>query len=101
MPVLNDSRCHAHRYIQPAAVNQAPVANSDSYSVAEDGTLTVSAPGVLINDADANPGTTLSVATPRPVAPTTHGLLTLNANGSFTYVPDPNYNGPDCVHIPS
>ena len=24
-----------------------------------------------------------------------HGSLTLNANGSFTYTPDANYNGPD------
>jgi VCBS repeat-containing protein len=78
-----------------AAVNQAPVANNDSYSVAEDGTLTVSAPGVLSNDTDANPGTTLSVATPRPVTAPTHGALTLNADGSFSYVPDPNYAGPD------
>ena len=29
------------------------------------------------------------------VTTTTHGLLTFNANGSFTYMPNLNYNGPD------
>ena len=33
-------------------VNQAPVANPDSYTVAEDTTLTVTEPGVLANDTD-------------------------------------------------
>jgi VCBS repeat-containing protein len=35
------------------------------------------------------------VATPRPTTAPTHGALTLNADGSFTYLPAPNYNGPD------
>ena len=33
-------------------VNQAPVANNDTYSTAENTTLTVAAPGVLANDKD-------------------------------------------------
>src|SRR5690606_19629156 len=35
-------------------VNDAPVANADTYTVDEDGTLTVGAPGVLGNDTDAD-----------------------------------------------
>ncbi len=36
------------------AVNQAPVAVDDSYSVYEGGILTVAAAGALSNDSDAN-----------------------------------------------
>src|SRR5207248_2958574 len=74
--------------------NNAPVAANDSYSVDEDGTLTVPATGVLSNDSDAD-GNSLTVASPRPISGPSHGTLTLNANGSFTYTPAANYNGPD------
>ena len=71
--------------------NHPPVAVNDSYSTNEDTTLSVTAPGVLANDTDVdgNPLTAVLVAGP------SHGTLTLNANGSFTYVPAANYNGPD------
>ncbi len=85
---------------------QAPVANNDSHSVNEDGTLTVNAPGVLGNDTDANnqgntnAGLTVKDAnstTPgvQPESQPNNGTLTLNANGSFTYTPNPNFNGTD------
>ena len=72
-------------------VNDAPVANNDSYSINEDTLLTVSAPGVLANDTDVenDPLTAVLISGP------SHGSLTLNANGSFTYLPSTNYNGPD------
>ncbi len=73
-------------------VNDAPIANNDSYTTPEDTQLVITAPGVLANDTDVDgplPLTTLLVAT------TTNGTLTLNANGSFTYTPNANYNGPD------
>src|SRR5262249_17082228 len=43
------------------AVNDTPTANNDSYSLDEDTTLTVNAPGVLANDTDVDnaPRTTL------------------------------------------
>ncbi len=65
-------------------VNDAPVAVNDGYPVAEGGTLNQVAPGVLGNDTDAegNPLTAAKVTNPA------HGTLTLNANGSFTYVHD-------------
>src|SRR5262249_54778055 len=49
------------------------------------------APGVLANDSDpdGDPITAALVAGP------THGTLTLNANGAFTYTPTSGYNGPD------
>ena len=69
--------------------NVAPVAVNDSYSVAEDTTLTVAAPGVLANDTDTDP------LTAAVVTPPTHGTLELNADGSFSYIPGLNYNGLD------
>ncbi len=72
-------------------VNHPPVAASESYPVNEDTTLTVAAPGVLLNDTDADRDPLTAVLVTGP----THGFLTLSANGSFVYVPAANYNGPD------
>src|SRR6185503_13917589 len=72
-------------------VNDAPVAVSDSYSTPEDTVLTVSGPGLLANDSDVDGDTLSSILVSGP----THGTLTLNSNGSFTYTPALNYNGPD------
>src|SRR6185295_7036394 len=70
-------------------VNDAPVANADAYSTAEDTTLNASS--VLANDTDAD----ANVLTAILVSSVSHGSLTLNANGTFSYVPAANYNGPD------
>src|SRR6185369_8305403 len=51
----------------------------------------VAAPGVLANDSDVDGDTLTAVLVSLP----THGSLTLNTNGSFSYVPAANYNGPD------
>jgi VCBS repeat-containing protein len=59
-----------------------PVAVDDAYSVVGGGTLTVPAPGVLGNDTDPDNGP----LTAQLVSPTTQGTLTLNSDGSFTYV---------------
>jgi len=74
-------------------VNDAPVANNDSYNTNEDTLLTItSASGVLSNDTDAE-GNALSAA---KITNPSHGtLLYFNANGSFRYRPNTNYNGPD------
>jgi VCBS repeat-containing protein len=72
-------------------VNDAPVAANDAYSVNEDTTLTVGAPGVLSNDSDVD-GDALSAVL---VAGPSHGTLALNAGGGFTYTPAANFNGAD------
>src|SRR5690606_20294951 len=73
------------------SVNDAPVAADDSYSVEEDGVFTVEAGGILDNDTDAD-GDSL---TPTLVTGPEHGTLVLNDDGSFTYTPDPDFNGTD------
>ncbi len=72
-------------------VNDPPVAVNDNYTIPEDSTLTVPAPGVLGNDNDPD-GTPL---TSTIVTGTSHGSVSLNPNGSFTYTPNNNYNGMD------
>jgi large repetitive protein len=79
--------------ISVTAVNDAPVAVDDSYNTNEDNPLTVAAPGVLGNDTDVD-SANLTAAKVLNSGPS-HGSVTLNPNGSFTYTPDANYNGPD------
>ncbi|MCC6454022.1 MAG: tandem-95 repeat protein [Caldilineaceae bacterium] len=66
-------------------VNDAPVADHDSYSLLEGATLTIVAPGVLANDTDIenDPLTAVIVAGPAHAA-----SFTLDAEGGFTYVHD-------------
>jgi len=71
--------------------NPAPTATPDSYSTNEDTALTVAAPGVLGNDSDVD-GDALTAVLDAGVS---HGTLTLNSDGSFTYTPATNYNGSD------
>ncbi len=72
-------------------VNRPPVAAADSYSTNEDTALTVAAPGVLGNDTDPD-GDSLTASL---VTGPAHGTFTLHADGSFSYLPAPNYNGAD------
>jgi VCBS repeat-containing protein len=77
-----------------SAVNDAPVATDDSYGVAPNESITIGAAnGLLNNDSDVD-SSTLTVALVPDSGPT-HGTLELNADGSFTYTPDPDYLGPD------
>ena len=71
--------------------NTAPVAADDAYTLDEDALLTLSAPGVLGNDTDSesDPLTANLVTAP------THGSLTFNTDGSFTYTPAADYFGSD------
>jgi len=68
-----------------------PVANNDSYSTTQGQVLTVAAPGVLGNDTSpgGNPLTVIKVTDPA------NGVLTLNADGSFTYTPNSAFSGTD------
>ena len=72
-------------------VNDAPSASSDAYSMNQDTTLTVLAPGVLGNDSDID-GDSLTASAGVDVA---HGTLALQSDGSFVYTPDASYAGTD------
>ncbi len=70
------------------AGNNIPVANADSFSGNEDTTITGN---VRANDTDADGDTLTAVLVVGPSS----GALTLNADGSFSYVPNANFNGTD------
>lgn len=73
------------------SVNDAPVAVNDSHPVDQGDTLTVGGTGVLANDTDLERDPLTAERLTGPA----HGVLALNADGSFTYTPDPSYFGPD------
>jgi len=73
------------------SVVDAPTAADDSNSVSEDGVLTVSAAGVLVNDSDPEGGSLSASVVTGP----SHGSLTLNTDGSYVYTPDANFFGDD------
>jgi hypothetical protein len=72
----------------------APIAVDDTYQTAIGTPLVVPAAGVLSNDTDPD-AQPLVVATPRPVSGPANGSVTLNADGSFTYVPNAGFAGTD------
>ena len=74
-----------------AATLAAPLATGDSYTTVEDGTLTIAAPGLRANDPD---GTNPSFSASK-VSDPLHGTVVVNADGSFTYVPDATFAGSD------
>jgi hypothetical protein len=72
-------------------INRPPLANDDSYAIGGGMFPNVHAPGILGNDTDHD-GDLLSVILERGP---TEGMLTLNANGSFTYIPNTGFSGTD------
>jgi hypothetical protein len=73
------------------SVNAAPQAADDAFTTQEDTPLTVAAPGVLGNDTDGNQDPLSVILISGPA----NGVLRLNADGSFTYVPDADFFGAD------
>jgi VCBS repeat-containing protein len=72
-------------------VNDPPTATDDAYTIDEDTTLDVAAPGVLGNDTDPEGDSLTAILQNGP----SDGSLTLNSNGSFSYAPNPDFNGID------
>ncbi|HEX6710956.1 MAG TPA: Ig-like domain-containing protein, partial [Rubrobacter sp.] len=68
-----------------------PLARPNFYQVPEDGTLSRQAPGVLMNDIEADGMMLFATKVTDPE----HGTLNLNPDGSFEYTPDQDFNGED------
>ena len=71
--------------------NTAPTAVNDNYTMQQDGTLVMAAPGVLANDSDPDGDPLTAVLETNPAS----GSVTLDADGSFTYTPVPGFAGTD------
>ena len=75
--------------IDVTPVNEAPVANADSYSTNENVSLIVAAPGVLASDTDEEGGALTAALISGPAS----GALAFNADGSFSYTPAVGFTG--------
>jgi uncharacterized repeat protein (TIGR01451 family) len=78
--------------ITVSPVDETPITAPDTYSTNKNQTLTVAAPGVTSNDTDTDLDADIHVTLDDT---TTNGVLTLNGDGSFTYVPDTGFSGTD------
>jgi VCBS repeat-containing protein len=74
--------------VDVAAVNDAPTTEGGAAEGLEDNSITGTLAGADVD------GDTLSFSVPVSGAPL-HGSVTVAADGSYTYVPNANYNGPD------
>jgi VCBS repeat-containing protein len=72
-------------------VKDQVIAVDDKYETDEDTPLTIEAPGVLGNDIDVD----LNIMVATLVTDVQNGTLSLKGDGSFVYVPDPDFNGTD------
>jgi uncharacterized delta-60 repeat protein len=88
--VLNVSGGTVASITAPAGVSR-PLVFAHSYTVLDNGTLSVSAPGVLANDVSANGQALTAVLGSGPA----HGTLSLHTDGSFAYAPAANFVGTD------
>ena len=81
----------AVRFVYVSGINLPPTAGADGYTTNEDTSLAVPAPGVLGNDTDPENDALTAVLNTN----VSHGTLTLNPDGSFSYVPATNFSGSD------
>jgi hypothetical protein len=89
----NQATVHIHVRGQTAVptVGQPPVANPDFYLTTVNHPLVMTSDGVLVNDIDVDHEQMQAQLIDGPA----HGRVTLNADGSFVYVPDAGYAGLD------
>ena len=87
--VCSAARPPATVHITVHRSNEPPTGTPDAYTTAEDTSLTVDAPGVLVNDNDPESAPmTVSLA-----SDVTQGDLQLADDGSFTYTPPADFSG--------
>jgi VCBS repeat-containing protein len=77
--------------IAVVSVNDRPIATNDGFQGEANVSLVVAAPRVLMNDSDSDDDLLRTILASGP----SHGQLTLNDDGSFTYSPDSDFHGLD------
>ena len=91
-PAAADNSATATTTVSAApSANTAPTAAADTFAANAGVTLTVPARGVLVNDRDPEGSVPTAVLATQPA----HGVVRLNADGSFTYAPAAGFSGTD------
>ena len=80
-------------YITVVPVNDAPVIINDTLTIEEDQVYTGNAVGNEDTDIDGNVIYSTVFALPN------HGVLSINSNGEYTYIPNPEYYGSDSIGV--
>jgi FtsP/CotA-like multicopper oxidase with cupredoxin domain len=80
---------------QPVPYTAPPVAAGDVFGTDEDAGLNIPAPGLLANDSNGGWFANNNALQAEIVSNPTSGSITVNADGSFVYTPNANFNGDD------
>jgi len=88
---FNDGNSDSNVATVTITVIPAPIAVADRYSVFENTTLRVSAPGVLQNDLSPSGAPLTAIIVTNP----SNGSISLNDDGSFIYTPAAGFTGGD------
>ena len=76
-------------------VNDAPVVDNEDVFISFNGSFS----GDLTDNGDFDPDGTLLIANPNATFGPFHGNITINPNGTYTYIPNANYIGNDTVVV--
>jgi hypothetical protein len=76
-------------------VNDAPIVDNEVVTTTEDTPTT----GDLTDAGDSDPDGTPLTANTTPVSGPSNGTIVINSNGSYTYTPNPNFNGTDTIVV--
>jgi len=86
----------AHCDVVATSSNEAPVAGDDEFAMDANTRLNVPAPGVLANDVAPDGDLLTAQMNSGPLSSfPANGSLTLNPDGSFTYIPNTGFSGTD------
>ncbi|HEX7366833.1 MAG TPA: Ig-like domain-containing protein, partial [Pelobium sp.] len=105
--VIDANNCAIQVIAEVLPGNCAPSADNDRYETKEDTPINIHTPGVILNDIDPDDddlritlssakdpkGETGEVDASKTVFKTKNGQVTLNTDGSFTYLPNKNFVG--------
>lgn len=82
-------------FIEVLPINDALVIDNENHVIIEDSVAT----GDLTDMGDYDPDSTTLWVDPIPVYGPNHGTISINSDGTYTYSPNPNFNGFDTVLV--
>jgi gliding motility-associated-like protein len=82
-------------FITVNAVNDAPIVDNEFVTTTEETPAT----GDLTDAGDSDPDGTALTANTTPVSGPSNGTIVINTDGTYTYTPNPNFNGTDVIVV--